>query len=382
MRRSGPFTPRPRYSPSRKRRAERTPRLLLVLVGVAGLSWVYWLRNAENAGRSGAERRVDSRAQTAAVPADNRYPALSDPNANIDWTGGLASAAADGASPAELPGTDRAGLLLALAPQEAATRAAAGDSGLRENPDIAASRKLIAAGQVIEARHQLNAFLVRSDLTPAELADVRDLLATLANDTLFSNRRVPDDPLIDTYTIKSGDRLIHIAKQYDTPFEILMEINGIRDAGRIRENQKLKVLRGPFHARIHKSQCRMDLYLQDLYVRSYRVAVGAADKITPEGVWRVAEKLPNPTYHPPPTAEIREIIAANDPRNPLGEHWIGLEGVEGDAVGRSGFGIHGTIEPDSIGKAVSDGCIRMHNEEVAFVYALLVPGKSLVTVLP
>ena len=126
----------------------------------------------------------------------------------------------------------------------------------------------------------------------------------------------------------------------------------------------------------------MDLYLQDLYVRSYRIAVGAPDKVTPEGVWKVAEKLPNPTYHPPPTAEVHEIIAADDPRNPLGEHWIGLEGVEGDAIGRSGFGIHGTIEPENIGKPVSDGCIRMLNEDVAFVYSLLVTGKSRVTVVP
>ena len=56
--------------------------------------------------------------------------------------------------------------------------------------------------------------------------------------------------------------------------------------------------------------------------------------------------------------------------------------MEGEAVGHSGYGIHGTIEPESIGKAVSLGCIRMHNEDVAFVYKLMMPGKSTVTILP
>ena len=94
------------------------------------------------------------------------------------------------------------------------------------------------------------------------------------------------------------------------------------------------------------------------------------------------ERLPNPTYYPPASAEVKRIIPPDDPTNPLGEHWIGLEGVDGDAVGRGGFGIHGTIEPESIGKAVSLGCIRMHNDDVEFLYGLMLPGRSKVTILP
>jgi lipoprotein-anchoring transpeptidase ErfK/SrfK len=377
VRRSSRSFPITRYAPRRRRRRTvPAARVVLFAFAAAGLGWVYWLRSAESVGsrRHDADRQGGStRAAADSLASGNRAP-------EIDWTGGLLLNGADDAVESSAP--DASGMLLALAPQEPTSRAAATDPGLRENADLAAARKLYQSGQVIEARHQLNAFLVRTDLTPAELADVRDLLATIANDTLFSSRRVPDDPLIETYVIQRGDVLINVAKRFDTPFEVIMQINNLRDPGRIREKQQLKVLRGPFHVKIDKSDCRLDLYLQDLYVRSYRVAVGAPDKITPEGVWKVAEKLPNPTYHPPPTAEVHEIIAADDPRNPLGEHWIGLEGVEGDTVGRTGFGIHGTIEPDSIGKPVSDGCIRMQNEDVAFIYGVLVSGKSRVTVLP
>ena len=46
------------------------------------------------------------------------------------------------------------------------------------------------------------------------------------------------------------------------------------------------------------------------------------------------------------------------------------------------YGIHGTIEPESIGKAVSLGCIRMHNDDVAALFRLMLPGRSTVTILP
>ena len=85
---------------------------------------------------------------------------------------------------------------------------------------------------------------------------------------------------------------------------------------------------------------------------------------------------------PPTSAPIKRVIPPDDPKNPLGEHWIGLKGIDGDAVGREGYGIHGTIEPEAIGKAVSLGCVRMQNRDVEFLYKLLLPGHSTVTTLP
>jgi lipoprotein-anchoring transpeptidase ErfK/SrfK len=73
-------------------------------------------------------------------------------------------------------------------------------------------------------------------------------------------------------------------------------------------------------------------------------------------------------------------MEADDPKNPLGEYWIGLVGTDGHAVGATGYGIHGTVDPDSIGKMASMGCIRLVNEEVAVVFELLTEGKSTVIV--
>ena len=248
------------------------------------------------------------------------------------------------------------------------------------NAAIEDARRLHTAGKLLEARERLNT-LLKGRLSEAEEGEVRALLARIADETVFSPRVDPNDPLVASYTVQPGDVLIHIGRKFDVPAEALMVVNRISNPRALRADQKIKVLRGPFHARIYKSKFRLDVYLGDVFVRSYRVGLGAENG-TPEGVWRVKERLENPTYYPSPSAADKRIIAADDPNNPLGEHWIGLEGIDGEARGREGYGIHGTIEPESIGKAVSLGCIRMHNEDVAFLYKLMLPGKSTVTVLP
>ena len=65
----------------------------------------------------------------------------------------------------------------------------------------------------------------------------------------------------------------------------------------------------------------------------------------------------------------------------MGKRWIGLEGLEGEALGREGFGIHGTIKPEEIGKMSSRGCIRLRNEHVIEVFNMLQEGKTEVQVV-
>jgi lipoprotein-anchoring transpeptidase ErfK/SrfK len=44
-------------------------------------------------------------------------------------------------------------------------------------------------------------------------------------------------------------------------------------------------------------------------------------------------------------------------------------------LGKS-YGIHGTIDPNSIGKAESRGCIRLRNQDVEEVYDMLAVGSE------
>ncbi len=192
----------------------------------------------------------------------------------------------------------------------------------------------------------------------------------------MSSKIVPNDPLVDRYVIKDGDSLVKIAAQYFVSSDLLARVNGIADKHRIRSGQTIKVVKGPFRASVSKSKFRLDLYLQDVLVKSYTVGLGA-DGSTPTGEWRVGTKLVNPTYYPPRGGD---ILSADDPTNPLGERWIGLIGVSGEALGQERYGIHGTIEPDSIGKNSSMGCIRLRNSDVEVLYDFLVEKQGTVTI--
>ena len=164
----------------------------------------------------------------------------------------------------------------------------------------------------------------------------------------------------------------------------IQRLNGISDPRRVQAGRTLKIVRGPFHAVVDKSEFVMEIYLGSpgeagsLYVAGFPVGLGADDS-TPTGTWSVEthKKIKNPTYFSP---RGEGVIEADDPENPLGEFWIGLTGIDGQAVGKESYGIHGTIEPDSIGKQASMGCIRMAKDDIALVFELLVEGKSTVIV--
>jgi lipoprotein-anchoring transpeptidase ErfK/SrfK len=216
-------------------------------------------------------------------------------------------------------------------------------------------------------------------MSAEQQASVKDQLSKLSDQWLFSRTVVPGDPLCESYLVKSGDLLAMIGERYKVPYEILMQINNISRPEALQAGETIKVVDGPFHAKVYRSTFTMDLYLQNTYVRSFKVGLGKAGMETPTGLWRVKPggKLVKPiwtnpldgkTYHP------------EDPDYPLGSRWIALEGLSGEAKDRTGFAIHGTKEPEQIGAQGSQGCIRMHNGDAILIYNLLVPSFSQVEV--
>lgn len=110
-------------------------------------------------------------------------------------------------------------------------------------------------------------------------------------------------------------------------------------------------------------------------VRAYPVAVGRRGHATPVGTRTVLAVTPNPAWYPTPAMH-RDAAKRGEslprrvppgPSNPLGSHFI--------ALGQS-IGIHGTNAPDSIGRAVSRGCIRMHPRDILTVAATLQIGDD------
>ena len=91
----------------------------------------------------------------------------------------------------------------------------------------------------------------------------------------------------------------------------------------------------------------------------YPVAIGVPDE---QWVGRemITAKKVDPRWVEPDDDGEGEVIEGGDPRNPLGKRALYL--------GVTLWRIHGTVAPWSIGKAASNGCIRMHNADVIDLY--------------
>jgi lipoprotein-anchoring transpeptidase ErfK/SrfK len=95
-------------------------------------------------------------------------------------------------------------------------------------------------------------------------------------------------------------------------------------------------------------------------VKIYDVAVGKASTPSPEGEFRIINRIPNPAWYAPGK------VVAPGKANPLGTRWMGLSA--------RGYGIHGTNAPKSIGKAASHGCIRMRAVDLEELFDLVSIG--------
>jgi LysM repeat protein len=232
---------------------------------------------------------------------------------------------------------------------------------------------------VIEARQKLNDVL-SLPMTAEQQKLVKDQMALLADKWLFSKTIFAEDSLCGSYKVKSGDRLALIAQENRIPYEILLQINGIPKPEALQAGATIKIVKGPFRVKVHRSTFTLELYLQDTFVRSFKIGIGKTGRETPKGLWivKAGGKMIKPRWTDPDTNKTYE---SDDPDYPLGSRWIALEGVEGDAKGREGFAIHGTKVPEEVGAATSRGCIRMYNGEVILMYNALVPTFSKVEVV-
>jgi lipoprotein-anchoring transpeptidase ErfK/SrfK len=93
-------------------------------------------------------------------------------------------------------------------------------------------------------------------------------------------------------------------------------------------------------------------------VGSYRVAVGSKEWPTQTGEWNITQVVWNPEWIPPKDEAWAE---AKDPKKPgAPDNPLGLAQLVYDPPRT----VHGTNEPQSIGKAVSHGSIRLSNADV------------------
>ena len=125
---------------------------------------------------------------------------------------------------------------------------------------------------------------------------------------------------------------------------------------------------------IRTSERRLYFVIQRGVALSYPVGVGRAGRQW-AGTAVITGKYIRPAWSPPPAIKrdrpnIASVIPSGSPSNPMGAAAMTLSG--------GSYAIHGTNAPESIGRFVSYGCIRMFNADITELYRLVRIGTRVV----
>lgn len=226
---------------------------------------------------------------------------------------------------------------------------------------LAEALKLKEENKLLEAREKAYEALeqARRESTRAEIIK---LLGDINITLVFSPHPMPEK--VD-YVVQPGNTLVVLARRFGTTVDAIRKGNRLTGST-IRVNDRLRILTGKFRIVVSKSRNTLDLYLNDRLFKQYRVGTGEYGR-TPTGEFTITEKIPQPTWWRPDG----KAIPYGHPENVLGTHWLSLNAP--------GYGIHGTWEPETIGKQASAGCIRLLNSDVEELF-MLVPEGTPVTI--
>jgi L,D-transpeptidase ErfK/SrfK len=189
-------------------------------------------------------------------------------------------------------------------------------------------------------------------------------------------------PLIgkDTvYQVDKGEGLYEIARKFDVSYMSIALANQISDPNRIYAGQKLilptrtilpkKLDRGIL---INIPEYRLYFFQGDDSIKVYPVCIGLPTWRTPTGEFSITHKIKNPTWYMPDAIaekeKVKKEIVPPGPLNPLGDFWIGTD--------LRHTGIHSTIIPMSIGRALSHGCVRLYPEDIEVLFPLTEVGMT------
>lgn len=169
---------------------------------------------------------------------------------------------------------------------------------------------------------------------------------------------------ITNHVVRSGEILNAIARKYKTTADSILFVNKLNN-DRIRINQRLRIDLSSYFIDVSIPEFKLRLYRiwdgQTNFFKSYPCGTGKNDN-TPRGDFIVNLKQKEPVWY----KDNSKPIPYGDPENALGTRWM--------AISSPGFGIHGTWEPDTVGKASSAGCVRLRNEDVEELYSLVKEG--------
>jgi L,D-transpeptidase ErfK/SrfK len=199
-------------------------------------------------------------------------------------------------------------------------------------------------------------------------------LAALANDLPPLSHRVTGGDT--SYTVQPGDFLSAIGTRFGLPPKLLAQQNAIHHRAAIHPGQRLHIHNPHIVPAllddgilVNIPQGMLFQFSQGKLTSAYPVGLGKPSWPTPTGTFKIVSRVKNKAWIVPLSIQeemrrenkivLKEVPPG--PKNPLGAHWLGLS--------LWGYGIHSTIAPLSIYHFRSHGCIRLHPDDIAELFA-------------
>lgn len=197
--------------------------------------------------------------------------------------------------------------------------------------------------------------------------------------------RIPDDMMAQAKLPSLGFASVReaLGERFHVAPTLLEQLNpGVdfaRAGARIQVPNVADVAAPPKAARVVIDKSESTLALTDAagkVVAQFPVSSGSDKDPLPLGEWKILGTAVNPTFHYNPAlfwdadpSHAKATLPAG-PNNPVGTRWIDLS--------KPHYGLHGTPEPATVGKAQSHGCVRLTNWDVERVAAAVSPSTAVV----
>ena len=214
-------------------------------------------------------------------------------------------------------------------------------------------------GDVRKAKTNLDVVIKKGD-SPAR-NDAEMLVGNINMKMLLSPQPGPND---EVYTIKRGDSIWKLERALKVPGDLIVGINKLKPSA-LTVGQQIKVPRLDIAISIEKPQRMLVVRNNGTFLKKYQVGINQNDSRVPAGDFTISSKYEKGYEFVDP--DTNTTFKAGDPANPLGTRFLQL---------RRDMGIHGTNDPDSIGKYIAKGYIAMRNEDIEELYTIVRAGGS------
>lgn len=183
-------------------------------------------------------------------------------------------------------------------------------------------------------------------------------LTAIPREPLSGRSRVVSEPSDQGGWLYTPPRVLH-PQQWNVQIEAALTVNA-PDA--------YPFPFAPLQLRVNRFSRRITLLSGDLPLKSWIISIGSEDTPTPTGHFRIVEKQ----------------VLSDSGTNPYGSRWMRIaetfpvnSSFRDSRLWQRGIGLHGTHQPDHLGKAISLGCIRMRNQDIEELYDWIPNGIAI-----